>query len=98
MPADRPDPPLGLPKGWPDHVCSAMLHILSLARLACASARGWAAEQTNTRLRLKAELGRCHEANAQLREELRIKDARMVRVPAHHRPYYSAAERWPPSE
>jgi len=93
MPADRSAPPPRLPKGWPDHVCSAMLHVLSLARLACASARGWAAEQTNTRLRLKAELGRCHEENARLREELRIKDARMVRVPAHRRPYYLAPER-----
>ena len=49
-----------------------MPHVLSLARLACASARGWAAEQANTLLRFKAELGRCHEANAQLCEERRI--------------------------
>jgi len=93
MPADRHDPPLRLPKGWPNHVCSAMLHVLSLARLACSSARGWAAEQIDTRVRLKAELGLCYEEIAQLHEEIRLKDARMARVPAHRRPYYSATER-----
>jgi len=93
MPADRPDPPLRLPKSWPDHLCSAMVHVLSLARLACGAARGWAAEQINTRVRLKAELGRCHEEIAHLREEMRIKDARMARAPARRLPYYSATER-----
>ena len=93
MPAAPPDPPLRLPKGWPGHVCSAMLHVLSLARLACGAARGWAAEQINTHVRLKAELERSYEAIAQLRDEVRIKDARMARVPAHRRPYYSATER-----
>ena len=93
MPSDRPDPPLRLPKRWPDHVCSAMLHVFSLARLACTSARGWAAKQINIHLRTRAELGRCYEEIAQLQEVMRIKDARMTRVPAHRRPYYSPTER-----
>ena len=85
MPANHPDPPIPLLTGWPDHIRSAMLHVFSLARLACGSARGWAAKQINTRLQLKAELGRCYEEIDQLREEIRIKDARMARIPARRR-------------
>ena len=70
-----------------------MLHVFSLARLACTSARGWAAKQINIHLRTRAELGRCYEEIAQLQEVMRIKDARMTRVPAHRRPYYSPTER-----
>ncbi|NQT87762.1 4Fe-4S binding protein [bacterium] len=31
MPVDRPDPSIPLPRGWPDHVCSAMRLPVSLA-------------------------------------------------------------------
>ena len=69
-----------------------MVHMFSLARLACGSARGWATTQLNTRVRLKTELGRSYEEIAQLREEIRLNAARMVRVPAHRRPCHSPAE------
>ena len=39
MATDRPDPPIPLPKGWPDHIRSAVLHVMSLARLASFPAR-----------------------------------------------------------
>ncbi|HUT37469.1 MAG TPA: helix-turn-helix domain-containing protein [Planctomycetota bacterium] len=46
MPTAHPDPPIPVPKNWPDRVRSAMLHVFSLARLACGAARGWSLEQT----------------------------------------------------
>jgi len=44
-------------------------------------------------VRLKAELERGYQEIASLREEIRIKDARMVQIPPHRRPYYPPAER-----
>jgi hypothetical protein len=40
MPADTSDVPMPWPKGWPSHVQSAVLYVVSLARVAYASARG----------------------------------------------------------
>ena len=51
------------------------------------------AKQIDTRVRLQAELGRCYEEIAQLRGEIRIKDAGMARVPARRRPCYPSTER-----
>ncbi len=56
-------------------------------------ARGWAANNWNSRIRLKAENDRLRQEIGLLEEELRIKDARMLRVPAHHRPHYAPTER-----
>ena len=41
-------------------------------------ARGWAADSVNTRVRLRTELDQASQDNALLREEMRIKDARMA--------------------
>ena len=81
-----------LPRSWPDHVKSAFLHALGMAHRAMTHIRGRctdgpAAEVSaadSERLRSEIEL---------LREELRIKDARMARIPARHRPHYSPADR-----
>jgi hypothetical protein len=86
MAVDRSDTAIPLPKGWPGRVRSAVLHVLSLARVAYASARGWAACHANRRVRNRAGLERCQQELALLREELRIKYACMVRVPPHQGP------------
>jgi len=46
-----------LPKGWKKHVRSAVLHVISLAQCTTIHTRGWAADSSNQRVRLKAELG-----------------------------------------
>ena len=81
-----------LPRSWPDHVKSAFLQALAMAHMAMTHIRGrcadGAAAEVNAadseRLRSEVEL---------LREELRIKDARMARVPARHRPHYAPVDR-----
>jgi putative transposase len=82
-----------LPKGWPHSVKNAILHGISLAQYSIAHARGWAADSVSQRVRLKAELDRALQNNALLREETRIKDARMARIDPHRRPYYPPTER-----
>jgi hypothetical protein len=44
-------------------------------------------------VRLKAKLDRALQDNALLREEMRIKDVRMARIPPHRRPLYPPTER-----
>ena len=82
-----------LPKGWKKQVRSAVLHVLSLAQYAAAYTRGWAADSVNTRVRLKAELDRANQELLLLREEIRIKDARLARIDPHRRPHYPPTER-----
>jgi transposase InsO family protein len=82
-----------LPRNWPRHVRSAVLHVVSLARYVLTEVRGWAANSLNTRLRPAAQLERARQEIALLREELRIKDARMALIPPHHRPHYPPTER-----
>jgi hypothetical protein len=48
-------PRISLPKAWPTHVASAVLHVI-LAQFATAYTRGWAANSINARIRLKAKL------------------------------------------
>ena len=48
---------------------------------------------TNSRIRLKAELDRANQEIALLREEMRIKDARMARIDPHRRPHHPLVER-----
>ncbi len=82
-----------LPAAWPKHVHSAVLHAISLAAAALTATRGWAADQRSSLVRLRAENERLEQEMAQLREELRLKDARLSRVPAHERPHYPSVER-----
>ncbi len=82
-----------LPKGWPRSVKSAILHVLSLAQYAAAYTRSWAADSRNARLRLRAQNGQLSQLVALLKEELRIKDGRLRRIPPHKRPHYLPTER-----
>jgi predicted RNA polymerase sigma factor len=51
------------------------------------------ANRINERVRLKAELDRARQELALLKEEVRIKDARMARIPPPRRPHYPPSER-----
>ena len=70
-----------------------MLHVLSLAQYAAVYTRGWAADSVNRRVRLQADLDRANQEIALLREETRIKDARLARIDPHRRPHYPPTER-----
>jgi transcriptional regulator with XRE-family HTH domain len=70
-----------------------MLHVVSLAKYAAVYTRGWAADSPNARVRLKAAKDYADQDAALLREEMRIKDARMATLAPQRRPYYPPAER-----
>jgi hypothetical protein len=74
----EPEPP----RTWPGRARSTILHARPLARIALLTAIDRAAASVPRELEL-----------ALLREELRIKDARLERVPPHRRPHYPAVER-----
>jgi len=58
-----------------------------------AATRGWASDSLNTSLRQRAELDRLQQEVRLLREEIRIKDARMQHIAAQKRPHYPPTER-----
>ncbi len=74
-------------------VKSSVLHVIGLAEFILARAWSWAEESVNPRLRKDAELDRARHEIALLREEIRIKDARMAQVLPQHRPHYPQQER-----
>jgi len=78
MLAKPKEPRIPLPKGWQGCVKSAVLHAIALAHYAIVYARAWAADSIDARVRLSAENDRLQEECALLREELRIKDARIT--------------------
>ena len=82
-----------IPKSWPRDIKSTVLRVISLAHYAITYARGWAANSINARVRLQAKLNVALEEIAKLREELRIKDARMARINPQKRLHYPAVER-----
>ena len=84
---------LPLPRGWPRRVRSAVVHVISLARTSLALTQGWASESMNGQLRRRAEGDRLQHEIQLLREEIRIKDARMEQLEAHRRPHYPPVAR-----
>jgi hypothetical protein len=82
-----------LPPSWPKHAKAATLHVISLAHLVLTHVRGWAANSPLHRVRLAAERDRLDSEVAMLREEIRIKDARMAAMAPHRRPHYPPTER-----
>ncbi len=67
-------PPLPLPKNWRQKVRSAAVHAIALARLALITARG----QANSADPGSGRIARLTEEILLLKEEMRVKDARMV--------------------
>ena len=93
MPAKQTLPRIPLPKNWHSHVKSAVLHTISLAHFSIVQARGMAAGHYRCRVRLAAQNERLIEECELLREEIRIKDARIDRITPHRRPRYGPFER-----
>jgi transposase InsO family protein len=58
-----------------------------------AATRGWAADSMNRPLRERAKADRLEQELHLLREEIRIKDARMQHIEAQKRPHYPPIER-----
>lgn len=85
-------PAVRLPRAWKAQVRSAVLHVFSLAHAAIAEARGRVGE-TGTAARLRIDNERLRQQIALLREEIRIKDARMAQLAPQRRPHYPANER-----
>jgi len=84
---------LGLPRNWPAHLKSAVIHAASLASSALTRAWGRAATSRNSGKRLQSALDRTETEIALLREQLALKDARWGRLPSRRRPHYSPTER-----
>ncbi len=84
---------VSLPGTWPKQVKSAILHVISLAHWALIYSRSWTADSPLQRVRLKCKLDQAENENLLLREELRIKDARMAKFPSHQRPFYLPTDR-----
>jgi transposase InsO family protein len=93
MPGRQINPVLLLPRQWPERVRSAVIHTISLAQLALTAARAAASRRERTRARRVCEIDRLRQELNVLREEMRLKDARMARIPGHRRPYYQPIER-----
>jgi transposase InsO family protein len=82
-----------LPKGWPRRVRAAVIQVISLAHFSLIATRSWAANSWNAGLRLKCENERLRQELALFREEMRLKDSRIERIPAQRRPHYTPIER-----
>jgi len=68
---------LPLHRGWPRRVRSAVIQVISLARTSLTLTHGWASESLNHELRQQRRRIRLGQEVQLLREEIRIKDARM---------------------
>src|SRR5437867_5117120 len=93
MPRPAQFRPLPLPRAWPRRVRSAVIQVISLARTSLALTQGWASESMNRQLRREVEGDRLQQEIQLLREEIRIKDARMEQIEAHRRPHYPPIQR-----
>jgi hypothetical protein len=84
---------LPLPDGWPRRVRSAVVHAISLAQASLTATRNRAADHWNARVQLRVENDRLRQEILMLREEIRIKDARMQHLDPQRRPHYPPTER-----
>jgi transposase InsO family protein len=82
-----------LPKHWQRSVQAALLQVMALAHYSLVVTRSWAVNSANQRLRLAARAEQLDEEVRLLREEIRIKDARMARILPAQRPRYQPTER-----
>ncbi len=85
-------PRIPLPKDWPSHVKTGILHVISLAQVALTTARA-RAKRRGIVARLRAKVEEQAGENSLLKEELELKDLRMGRVKPRRRPHYRGTER-----
>ena len=82
-----------IPSGWNKRVQSAILQAISLGRHCFISIVARMANSPNAVDRIVAENEHPKQEVESLRVELRLKDARMARLPSQRRPHYSSTER-----
>jgi DNA-binding transcriptional regulator YiaG len=93
VPHSAATPRLAIPKHWTRSIQAALVHVMSLAHYALVQTRGWAANSSNDRARLSAQKDQLDQEIRLLREEMRIKNERLARIPASQRPHYRPTER-----
>ena len=93
MPSEPFTKELLLPKAWKQSIKSAVIYTLSLAFKTITLALGHLSDSDHLPVRMAAKLKRLEMENAQLKEMMEIKDARMIRLDPKRRPYYSPTER-----
>ncbi len=92
MPSEPFTEELPLPKAWKQSIKSAVICTLSLAFKTITLALGHLSDSNHPPVRMGAQLKRLKMENAQLKEMMAIKDARMSRLDPKRRPYYSPTE------
>ena len=93
MPSEPFTEELPLPKAWKQSIKSAVICTLSLAFKTITLTLGHLSDSDHLPVRMTAQLKRLKMDNAQLKEIIEIKDARMIRLDPKRRPYYSPTER-----
>lgn len=86
-------PDIATPTSWPEKVRSSILNVISLAHWAIVYTRSMCANSPLERVRLRGKLERARNEISLLKEEIRIKDARFMRIKPRSRPHYSPLER-----
>jgi transposase InsO family protein len=93
MPTSTGIPCFVLPRRWTQSVKAALIQAMSLAHYTLVYSRSRAAQGSNCRLRLSTKTDQLIQEIALLRQEIRLKDARLARIPAAERPHYQPTER-----
>ncbi len=93
MPGRPLNPILPLPRQWSRRVRTAVIHAISLAQFALTAARATSKPGGRARTRSERDVERLRQEVHLLKEELRLKDARMRRVSGRRRPFYHPVER-----
>ncbi len=83
-----------LPRRWPRCIKAAVLNVVSLAQFSLAYTQSWAVDSPIALVRLKAENDWLKQHVALLKEEIRIKNARMKRIDPNKRPHYAPTKRF----
>ena len=88
-----PTPEIPLPKGWTKLTLQTILHVIAFARIVILNAANWPNDRMCDGLRLRVENDRLQAEINLLKQELAIKDARIVRLNPKKRSHYLPSER-----
>jgi len=86
-------PEIRMPESWLEKAKSSILNTISLAHYAIICTRSICANSPLEHVRLRGKLERARNEISLLKEEIRIKDARFMRIKPRNRPHYSPLER-----